>query len=154
MKTTVKKVFIFKVHAANLRRKNVVMTDSRKDEATALVHWTYSHDEWKNFTRWKKRKKGFFHYLFYLLGSASTTPGITISTSSVSVDNTSETFQGDDRRLQRVIIRDVGDMNIMEIYYKRMDMESSGRNEIHILVPKGRLKEAIGVEEQLNKMRD
>lgn len=130
------------------------MTDSRKDEATALVHWNYSHDEWKNFIRWKKRKKGFFHYLFYLLGSGSKTPGITISSNSVSIGSARESFLGDDRRLLRVIIRDVGDMNIMEIYYQRMDFDSSGRNEIHILVPKGRLKEAIGVEEQLNKMRD
>ena len=130
------------------------MTDSRKDEAIALVHWTYSNDEWKNFLRWKKRKKGFFHYLFHLLGSGPKTPGIIISKNSVSIGSTREFFHGDDRRLQRVIIRDVGDMNIMEIYYHKMDTESSGRNEIHILVPKGRLKEAIGVEEQLNKMRD
>ena len=129
------------------------MPDSQKDEAIALVHWTYSRDEWKNFMRWKKRKKGFLQYLFYLLESGPKTPVATISTNSVSTGNVQEFFYGKDLQLLRVIIRDAGDMNIMEIAYQRNDLESSGRNEIHVLVPRGRLKEAIGVEERLNKMR-
>jgi hypothetical protein len=129
------------------------MPDSQKDEATALVHWTYSSDEWKNFMRWKKRKRGLIHFLLHLLGSGPQIPVTTISTNNVSIGNVQEFFYGNNLQLLRVIIRDAGDMNIMEIAYRRMDHESSGRNEIHVLVPRGRLKEAIGVEEQLNKLR-
>ena len=129
------------------------MTNSQIDEATALVHWTYSRDEWKNFMRWKKRKEGLFQYLFHLLGSGPKTPVATISTNSVTTGNVQEFFYGQDLQLLRVIIRDAGDMNIMEIAYQRNDHESFGRNEIHVLVPRGRLKEAISVEERLNKLR-
>jgi len=130
------------------------MTDMRKQEDTAaLVHWTYSRDEWRNFMRWKKRKMGIFYYLLHLLGSGPKPPGVTISTNSVFTGNARESFHDDNRRLKRVTIRDAGDMNILEISYQRNDLEHPGRNDIHVLIPKGSLKEAIGVEEQLNKTR-
>ncbi|MEI9810662.1 MAG: hypothetical protein WDO16_23875 [Bacteroidota bacterium] len=48
------------------------MTDNRKQDNTgALVHWTYSREEWKRFVRWKKMKKSFLHYILHRLWPAS-----------------------------------------------------------------------------------
>ena len=127
-----------------------------QNETTALVHWTYSHEEWKTFMRWKKRNKGILHYLLhrFLPKQNTKTPSVTITQGKVSIDDVHEPFHGKDRQLQRINIRDAGKMNIMEISYQRNDLQDGGANEILIPVPKGRLKEAFGVEEKLNEIRD
>jgi hypothetical protein len=126
------------------------MTDTLKQDDT-LVHWTYSQDEWKNFTRWKKKKKGFFYYLLHLLapGSGKRTPGISISPNKVSIDDIHVPFHDGDRRLRRVNIRDAGDMNIMELCYHCPTQKERASGEINILVPKGKLREAIQLQEKL-----
>ncbi len=132
------------------------MADTRKQDEDALVHWTYSRDEWKNFMRWKKMKKGIFYYILHRLFSPgrAKTPGIKITGDKVYVDNFNEPFQDKDRQLQRINIRDAGKMNVMEISYQRNDLQHAALTEIHIPIPKGRLKEAIGLEEKLNKIRN
>src|SRR6185436_14765491 len=96
------------------------MTETRKqDETAALVHWTYSRDEWNSFMRWKKKKKGFFYYLFHRLFSKTNpkTPNIKITADKVSIDDVHEPFRDAERQLQRVNIHDAGKLNIMEIAY-------------------------------------
>lgn len=131
------------------------MADTLKqDETAALVHWTYSHDEWENFMRWKKKKKGFFHYLFHWLFPKrnSKTPNIKITGDKVSIDDMHESFHDTERQLQRVNIHDAGKMNIMEIAYHWPDQKQKLPAEIRIPVPKGKLKEAIQVQERLSNM--
>ena len=133
------------------------MTDNPKqDETAALVHWTYSREEWQTFMRWKKKSKGFFHYILHRLSPKLNrkTPNVTITSGKVSIDDKHEPFHDNDRQLQRINIRDAGKMNVMEISYQRNDLPNAGPKEIHIPVPKGRLKEAIGVEEKLNEIRN
>jgi|SRR5215831_14137999 len=152
MKITVEKVFIFQLHAANLRQKNVLMTDTRKQqESTALVLWTYSLDEWNNFLNWKKKKNGLFQYFLYRFFSRKIkrTPEITISETRVGVDNVQESFHDSRRRLRRVSIHDAGSMNVMKICYHAPDLPQKGPFEINILVPKGKLREAIQLQDKL-----
>jgi hypothetical protein len=133
------------------------MTDTRKqDEMAVLVHWTYSRDEWKTFLRWKKMRKSFFHYLLHRVMPApnSRTPGITITHNKISIDNNHQPFHDSERRLRRVNIRDEGKMNIMEISYESPGQKGTLSNEINIPVPKGKLREAIGVQESLSNMID
>ena len=89
------------------------MTDTRKqDETAALVHWTYSREEWKTFRRWKEKKKGFFYYLLHRLfaKTSAKTPGISITDDKVCIDDIHEPFHDTERRLQRVNIHDAGKM--------------------------------------------
>jgi hypothetical protein len=81
------------------------------------------------------------------------TPSITITQGKVSINNIHEPFHDADRQLQRIHIRDAGKMNVMEFSYQRNDLPNAGPGEIQIPIPKGRLKEAIGVEEKLNEIR-
>jgi hypothetical protein len=133
------------------------MTDTRKqDETAALVHWTYSRDEWNTFIRWEKKKKGFFHYLLHRLFPKRNpnTPNIKITTDKVSIDDMHEPFHNTERQLQRVNIHDAGKMNIMEISYHCPDQKKKLPGEIRIPVPKGKLKEAIQVQERLSSIVD
>jgi hypothetical protein len=157
VKTTVKKVFIFQVHTAKLRQKIYLMPDTPKQDETApLVHWTYSREEWRTFMRWKKMNKGIFHYILHRLlpKRNAGTPSITITGGKVSINDAHQPFRDADRQLQRINIRDAGKMNVMEISRQRNDLPNAGPTEIHIPIPKGRLKEAIGVEEKLNEIRN
>jgi hypothetical protein len=133
------------------------MTDTRKqDETPALVHWTYSRDEWNNFMRWKKMKQGFFYYLLHRLLPTrnSKTPDIKITADKVSINDMHEPFQDTERQLQRINIHDAGKMNIMEISYHCPDQKKKLPGEIRIPVPKGKLKEAIQVQERLSNIVD
>ena len=133
------------------------MTDTRKqEETTALAHWTYSRDEWRTFLRWKKMKKSFFHYILHRLTPAqqSKIPGITITQNKISIDENHEPFRDSERRLQKVNIRDAGKMNVMEISYDSPGQKGRLSNEIHIPIPKGKLREAIGVQERLSNLID
>jgi hypothetical protein len=129
------------------------MTDTRKqDEGTALAHWTYSRDEWRTFQRWEKMKKSFFHYIIHRLtpNQQSKTPGITITANKISIDGNQEPFHEEGRRLRKVNIRDAGEMNVMEISYESPGQKGALSNEIRIPVPKGKLREAIGLQERLS----
>lgn len=127
------------------------MDSEKQNETEALIRWTYSRDEWQAFMRWKKRRKSFFHYLLHRLSLSQRTqsPEITISSGRVSVGANHEPFDSNERQLKRVNIHDTGNMNVMEITYQRNDLQNAGRGEIHIPVPKGKLKEAIQVQEKL-----
>ena len=128
------------------------MTDTRKQQdGTVLVHWTYSLDEWHNFMSWQKKKKGFFSYLVYRLFSrkSKNNPKITITEKKVVVDDTNEAFNDSHHQLRRVAIHDAGNMNVMKISYDASDRQQRGPVEINILVPKGKLREAIQLQERL-----
>ncbi|MDP4262015.1 MAG: hypothetical protein Q8941_05735 [Bacteroidota bacterium] len=127
----------------------------KRGETDSLVHWTYSRDEWKTFMRWKKMREGFFHYLLYRLSPnrKSKIPEITITHDQVCMDDIPEPFDDQGRRFTRINIHDAGIINVMEISYRRHGIQHAGLGEIHIPVPKGRLKEAIGVEEKLNTIK-
>jgi hypothetical protein len=133
------------------------MPDTRKqDETATLAHWTYSREEWKAFVRWRKMKKGIIYYILHRLLPAQKkkTPSITITGGNVCVDDVHEPFHNTDCRLKHINIREAGKMNVMEISYERQGMRVNANNEIHVLVPKGKLTEAIGVEEKLNTIRN
>jgi len=114
-----------------------------------LVRWIYTRDEWKAFERWKTKQQSVFHYLLHRLlpGRAHTSPEVTITDEHILINNITEPFNDAGRQLKRVYIRDTGNLNIMEITYEN---DGSGEmNEIKIPVPKGKLREAIAIQESL-----
>ena len=127
------------------------LTQLYRNESPVLAHWTYTQEEWKKFLRWKKLQKGVVHYLLHRLRfRAEKAPAIMIMQGRVLVDEVPESFHGENRRLKRIHIKDAGSMNVMEIVYQNEYVSGTGSNEIHLPVPKGRLKEAIRVEEALS----
>jgi hypothetical protein len=135
----------------------MLMPDTcKQDETATLAHWNYSREEWKAFMRWKKMKKGIVYYILHRLlpVTKKKTPSITITSARVCEGDVHEPFHDTERRLKHINIRDAGKMNVMEISYERQGLQNYGNSEIHVLVPKGKLKEAIDVEEKLNMIRD
>lgn len=128
------------------------MDQSPASENRLLVQWEYSYDEWRRFQKWKSRKKGMFHYFSNLFRSGSRVKShyISVNTGSVSIDGMIEPFAGRDLELRTVNISEIRNMNVMEI---RVHHQQHGAREISFPIPRGRLKEAVGLEERLNQMR-
>ena len=118
----------------------------------ALAHWVYTKEEWIAYRRWEKSRKGFVFYFFYkyFKSAAVIVPEITITGQKIWIDNTAESFLDNNNKLKRVSIRDTGNMNILEITYERMNGKTTGMREIRVPVPKGKLKEAIEVQDCLS----
>lgn len=125
-----------------------------RNDSLVLAHWTYTKEEWKTFLRWKKQQNGFVRYLLYRLRPRQKrTPEIMITHGGVWVDEEYESFHEDDRWLKRIHIKDTGDLNVIEIMYELRQPDIIVFEEIQLPVPKGKLKEAIKVEDILNVVR-
>ncbi len=112
-----------------------------------LAHWTYTREEWRSFHRWRMRKKSWLHYIWQRLKPRSNkkTAEIKITPESVWTNERNEPFHEGSRQFQRVSIRDAGNLNVMEICYE----QGASSREIRIPIPKGKLREAIEVQEKL-----
>ncbi|HEY6502778.1 MAG TPA: hypothetical protein VIZ28_02270 [Chitinophagaceae bacterium] len=131
------------------------MNGPKQDKTDALIHWNYSRDEWKRFMRWKKRREGVFRYTLYLLwpGKSSKTPDIIITKKEVRINDVHEVFHDGDHELRRISIREAGKMNVLEITYENLSSRLHNTNDIYILVPKGKLREAIELQERIREGR-
>ena len=124
-------------------------------EKNVLVRWNYSHEEWKTFLRWKLMKKGYIHYLIHLgRPKLKRTPEVMITHQRVWIDDKHEHFHANDRSLKKISIRDEGRLNVMEIIYEQQHSKGLFDNDIHVPVPRGKLKEAIETEEKLNRIKN
>ena len=128
------------------------MQQSRDVYTTSLVQWSYSRNEWKSFQRLHNRKKGWLPYLIHLAWFSRTTtiPIISITKDRISINAKEEVFTSFSRQLTRIGIREKQNLNLLEICYRCRD---KGPCEITVPIPKGKLKEAIAVEEELNRIR-
>jgi len=66
------------------------------------------------------------------------------------MDEKHEHFHSNGRSLKRINIKDEGKLNVMQIVYEQQLQNGVFDKDIHVPVPKGKLKEAIEVEERLN----
>lgn len=121
------------------------------DLHSILAHWIYTREEWESFLRWKKLRRGFFHYAAYsLFGKrAIVVPEITITGMKIWINDEGESFMDQERKLKRINIKDSGTMNILEIIYEKINGKQRRQHEIRIPVPKGKLREAIELQESL-----
>jgi hypothetical protein len=128
------------------------LSNHKQKDPSLLAEWTYSRDEWKEFIRWIKLKKGLLTYLAHVLkpGGASSPPDVTITIEGVWVAGHPIFFRTTDLKLKKVDIRNEDNMNIMEISYEGAD--KNGMQEIRVLIPKGKLREAIHVAEILQSV--
>ena len=127
----------------------------KHNETNVLARWIYSHEEWRHFLRWKLLRKSFIHYFIHLLKpNQKRTPEVIITYERVWIDECHEPFHTGDRQLKRINIRDAGKINVMEITYEQQHPKGTFNNDIRIPVPKGKLREAIDVEEKLNMIKN
>lgn len=116
-----------------------------------LAHWTYTRSEWRSFNRWSSRKKSFFHYVLNRIqpGTVRMVPSVTITPSAVFIGDKKKSYNTPLHQLRRVIIHESDSMNIMEITYELCISAFTHLEEINILVPKGKLREAIALQEEM-----
>jgi hypothetical protein len=123
---------------------------SPKQEPAILAHWTYTREEWRTFQRWTRKKKSWLHFLLHFLTPGkSQAPEVKISQERLSIGEGQHPFNTAENILKRVEIRDAGRLNVMEITVERNNTAHTGLHEISIPVPKGKLREAIVVQEKM-----
>ncbi len=119
-----------------------------------LVHWIYTREEWRVFLRWRKLKRGVLPFLIHLVTTLRlrNIPEIRITHYNVMTATMPELFNGLYRELKRVDIKDAGSLNILEIVYEKTEEKNTLFTEIHIPVPKGKLREAIRLQQDLSSI--
>jgi hypothetical protein len=155
VKTTVKKVFVVEVHTAKLQPIYNLLKQSLKYETMTLANWTYTKDEWKAFIRSSARKNNMFNRMvhFFMSKSVQSAPVVRITPERVWIGNNEQHFSSGKNQLKQISICESDSVNIMQIIYERHNSRGISSNEIRIPVPRGRLKEAIEVEEKLNAVK-
>jgi hypothetical protein len=125
----------------------------QSDEPGVLATWSYTMDEWKAFVNWKKRRTGFFSYLLHFMDMRKNDhiPTVIISKEHITIEGKQESFFSRERHLRRVNIKEAGAYNIMEMMYENRSTSEGLIHEIYVPVPKGKLKEAIWIQEELLK---
>ena len=112
-----------------------------------LVHWTYTNEEWKAFLRSSKKKNNIFYrvvqYLF--IQTVKSAPQVSITPEKVCVGNDQQYFSSSKHELRQIDLRHEKVINILAITYER----GGSNHEIRIPVPKGKLREAIEVQDRL-----
>lgn len=122
-----------------------------QNQGVVLAHWNYSRQEWNSFIRCRRLRRGRLHYiLFYFFGRTDgSIPDITITAQKVWTGDNAESFSDVNRYIKRININDTGKINILEISYTILKNGIQVPEEILVPVPKGKLKEAIQVQEKL-----
>jgi len=124
------------------------MQNTVENENAMLVNWSYTADEWRRFQRWKNRRNNIWHYLsgIFNVRSKKIIHTISVTECEVQLDGVKTPFTGQQLVLRRICIAEANDMNVMEISYQH---EQHGAGAIRFPIPRGRLKEAIALEERL-----
>lgn len=118
---------------------------------TVLAHWVYTREEWVTFMRKENRRKSVLCRLVHWLGFGvlKTIPEVEITTDNISVGNRHHPFKSGANALRRINILDEGLINVMVIRYDSVGNRTIEPHEIRVPVPRGKLKEAILVQEKL-----
>jgi hypothetical protein len=147
MKITVKKVYVVEVHTAKLQPINNLLKESIKYDTMTLVHWTYTKEEWKAFLRSSKKRNNVFYRVVHYLFSPTVkfAPQVSITPEKVWIGNDQQYFSSSKHELRQIDLRHEGFINILAITYGR----GGSNHEIRIPVPKGKLREAIEVQDRL-----
>jgi len=116
-----------------------------------LVQWTYTKEEWRNFLKLSGKQKNIFFKIihFFLAKTIRLAPIVQITVEKVWIGNEQQHFSSGRHELQKIDIRGEGVVNILAITYGR----EGAIHEIRVPVPKGKLREAIEVQERLNESR-
>ncbi len=114
------------------------------------INWCYESAEWNRFVKWELFKKGGLYLLtsFVRTFLPAEPKEVKISQDAVQIGVKSHTFHTKNRVFQTADIYDAGAMHILEICYKEKEIYGV----IRIPVPKGKLKDAIMLENRLRRV--
>ena len=128
-----------------------MIANEKHTDKTILAHWVYTKDEWKAFVKWKKIRKSVFLFFIHWITPKHKRkiPEVMITSANIRIGNKHLFFNNEDHRLKRIEILDAGHINVMEISYDSKHEASLIKNEIKFPVPKGKLREAISLQEKL-----
>jgi hypothetical protein len=124
------------------------------DEKMILAHWTYSREEWIHFLRWNSLQKGIVPFVWNRLTrpDPKIIPEVVITPIEIWTGRKNLAFNNSSNRFMHVDIRDTGSFNVLEISCERTKQHRTTTHEIKIPVPKGKLKEAMQLQDRLQKM--
>jgi len=116
-----------------------------------LARWTYTKEEWKAFLRTTKKNNSIFAQFlhFFLPAKLKSAPVVTITPERVWIGNDQQYFSSERHVLTKIRVAEVEAVNILAITYEEKGGATVSAKEIRIPVPKGRLREAIEVEQKL-----
>lgn len=117
-----------------------------------LAHWIYTREEWSFFERWRWKRKSLLLYWWKRLAREpqQELKEVTLTGQRVWVNDRVEVFTDDLRRLRRVHLREAGSLHVLEIIYQVVGQPSGRIHIIQIPVPRGKLREAMIVQECLS----
>lgn len=112
-----------------------------------LAQWNYTKEEWKNFQNRRQKEKGLLFYFFYWLNPVKPVkcPEVRIATDRVWTNNQHQPFQNSTRQFRNIHIREAGNVYVLAIYFEFKNRVC----EIIIPIPKGKLREAMEIQERL-----
>lgn len=112
-----------------------------------LVNWTYSTEEWKAFLRASKKTGNLYYRMvnYVITRKLRSAPTVSITPEKVWIGNDQQYFNSSRHELRNIDLRNEGTVNMLTITYRREGCS----HEIKIPVPKGKLREAIEVQDRL-----
>ena len=117
-----------------------------------LVHWTYSKEEWKMFQHWNSRRQGLWNFFLFKLfpNLRQRVPEVAITEHKIWIGDTVHSFRDNEKQLKRIHIREAAKMNVIEIRYEKINGKQVSYGHICVPIPKGKLREAMQVHENLS----
>lgn len=114
-------------------------------DRVSIVKWSYTSQEWRLFQKWKAGNRNFFLKVVSFLRNSliGKDAQVNITRDHVWINNSAEPFQNGTCRLKDIKVREEGRINILEINYHKGNKTCA----IIIPVPKGKLREAIEVQQ-------
>ena len=117
-------------------------------DADCIAHWIYTKEEWEYFNAWNMKRKGRLNYIWQsLFTKKKYTSSMQLTRTSVQLGSELTYFTDAVTELRRIDIYDKGLINVMNIVYE--NVAKSRFAEISIPIPRGKLKEAISIQEIL-----
>jgi hypothetical protein len=150
MKITVQQVLIVEIHAAKLQPNKTPMKQLPKPKDDVSVHWTYSPEEWSIFRKSRVPGQGFLAVFGRFLSGvfSQKAPTVQITPEKILIGRRCRHFNNNRTFIRTVDLRDQGGINILSIRFTG-DENSRSAGEIIVPVPRGKLKEAIRLQENL-----
>jgi len=113
-----------------------------------IASWIYTKAEWEHFDTWKRRQKSLVNYIWQFFShKKEPVSSIQLTKTFVQIGDKRKYFTGPVTELRRVDIYDKGLINVMNITYENITKNQF--KEISIPIPRGKLKEAIDIQETL-----
>ena len=116
-----------------------------KSDIMILAHWTYSPDEWLAFRVRKQSGKRFWQALSRRMGISQQIPEVIFTTTSVRIGDRELELRSPAPGIREVNLYEEGDVNVMRLVFVA--------TEVPILIPRGKLREALAVREVIQKVQ-